>query len=449
MLTKLLLSFITVLSLHPFNQTLFTGSTVNVTSHEKPFFHFITRKETGNLKEAKRYYLQESSSTFLAHPYPDKLQKIDISIMLQKFLNLSDYLHFHLLQAENFFNFFGLNKNLILQKIDDNNNFFLFFLTLENVSLFAFSPSFFSTEYRKTDGIHQTFHAEIFSLEENSIHSENGFSNRATVSGSQISQIESAFLFSSPQKRSCDLVSLLMPSDLVAHEKKENTFLTITSVAPEPVVFSTSTDSLASTLESLLSENTCISPGPIAPPHLLPPLVELPPAGRDSIKMLVPDITTGNLSSGYSEPTTQHRSIPTITSDGSSPFDKWVKYKGHTQATYEAALREAGLTPFSSPLKPLPPSDYGYDPASYRQWGSSKNTQSTASNSYLTFLEELNKSRLKEGNSQRPSHVTDIEGLEAFSLPPPPPPPLVLRRTHKRRLMLAFQQPKNTLEESN
>lgn len=97
MLTELLLFLITVLGLNTPGQILSTLSLPNAAQLEKPIFLSITRRETSNLEESKRYLIQKEALTFLSQSHQSKHQRDVFSFILQKTFNLVGFPHSQLI----------------------------------------------------------------------------------------------------------------------------------------------------------------------------------------------------------------------------------------------------------------------------------------------------------------------------------------------------------------
>ena len=99
MVTKLLLSLIIILSLNTPHRIFSAISTFTIPHQEKPIIFLIKRKETGNLKEIKRYLSPKNDSDFLSQPYPLKSRKKTLNVIPQNPLILKNHAHVQFLPS--------------------------------------------------------------------------------------------------------------------------------------------------------------------------------------------------------------------------------------------------------------------------------------------------------------------------------------------------------------
>jgi len=94
-----LLSLIIILSLNTPHRIFSAISTFTIPHQEKPIIFLIKRKETGNLKEIKRYLSPKNDSDFLSQPYPLKSRKKTLNVIPQNPLILKNHAHVQFLPS--------------------------------------------------------------------------------------------------------------------------------------------------------------------------------------------------------------------------------------------------------------------------------------------------------------------------------------------------------------
>lgn len=237
---------------------------------KKNLFFLIIRKETSNLKEAKRSFFYKNTSLFLPRFYQAKPQKTAFGFISQfKWLKYSpsqrpyrdivfksrqqkifSKIKNRIISYLGFYSFLKPEKELTTKKIDDYDDIALSGLSLGDDSLFFLNNSFLSNAIREAEKTRKLSYSDVVSLEEkDSLGVENARLEKEETFHSEGSN-EFAFSSILEQERAYSPPPVPI-ADLLSRDCEEIPPLTTPSVTPPRVLFAMPENQGVNALNSL------------------------------------------------------------------------------------------------------------------------------------------------------------------------------------------------------